>query len=368
MTLKQQHRTLYHRVADTLRGEVAALEPGATLEAESRLAKRFGVSVATVREAIRVLAAEGVVEPRQGKGTVVLPRQERFVALLLDLDILAPRLSPFYREIVRSTREELERAGIAVRHYYGRTTVADLDAETECDAFFEDLDAGRFSGIIAFRTVVTPGLKERCSRWGIPLIGGRPGYDYRVGFDADSLLGQAVDYAVSQGRRRIAALAWNSFADGEYCSQRQFRRALARHHLEAPDRWYRADLHPYLPGAGWENFREIWRAEARKPDALIVCDDCLLDDTWAAISDLGISVPDDLLVLSQTMAGAPPRYPVVALETSPRTKARIFLRLLRAAWAGVPSASETLPFRLIPPTQPDHARLPRPHRQHQGID
>jgi DNA-binding FadR family transcriptional regulator len=58
--------------------------PGAPLYAET-LESEFEVSKTVVREAIRVLAAKGLVETRQRRGTVVLPR-ERWA--LLDADVL----------------------------------------------------------------------------------------------------------------------------------------------------------------------------------------------------------------------------------------------------------------------------------------
>lgn len=47
------------------------LTPGSKLPNENELAERFGVSRATLREAIRALVAQGVVEVRRGKGTYV---------------------------------------------------------------------------------------------------------------------------------------------------------------------------------------------------------------------------------------------------------------------------------------------------------
>jgi len=45
--------------------------PGDTIPAERELAKLFGVGRSSIREAIRTLAMSGLVEPRQGTGTLV---------------------------------------------------------------------------------------------------------------------------------------------------------------------------------------------------------------------------------------------------------------------------------------------------------
>jgi GntR family transcriptional repressor for pyruvate dehydrogenase complex len=64
---------VYEDVARQLRRliEDGALEPGDMLPPERELAERFGVSRSSVRDAIRALELVGMVEARQGEGTVV---------------------------------------------------------------------------------------------------------------------------------------------------------------------------------------------------------------------------------------------------------------------------------------------------------
>jgi GntR family transcriptional repressor for pyruvate dehydrogenase complex len=67
---------LAERVASTLRGRLLAGEftEGQKLPTESRLTEDFGVSRSVIREAIATLAADGLVEPRQGAGVFVRSR------------------------------------------------------------------------------------------------------------------------------------------------------------------------------------------------------------------------------------------------------------------------------------------------------
>ena len=85
------------------------LNPGDKLPPERELAEAFGVSRTSVRDAIRVLEMQGMVEPRQGDGTVVrdlspdslvsplasvLARNGRLLTELLDVrKILEPPLA-----------------------------------------------------------------------------------------------------------------------------------------------------------------------------------------------------------------------------------------------------------------------------------
>jgi len=63
----------YHRIADELRREIRAgtYAPGTRLPAETALADRFRVSLPTIRQALAVIRAEGLVESRHGIGTFV---------------------------------------------------------------------------------------------------------------------------------------------------------------------------------------------------------------------------------------------------------------------------------------------------------
>ncbi len=69
----------YHRVANVLRREIqeGRLAPGDRLPAETDLVERFQVSLPTIRQAMGVLRAEGLIESRQGIGTFVKDQRRR---------------------------------------------------------------------------------------------------------------------------------------------------------------------------------------------------------------------------------------------------------------------------------------------------
>ena len=64
-------RKLPEQVADKLREMIIqeSLKTGAKLPAEAELMERFGVSRSTVREAVKILQTEHIVDIRQGQGT-----------------------------------------------------------------------------------------------------------------------------------------------------------------------------------------------------------------------------------------------------------------------------------------------------------
>jgi len=67
---------LSERVVETLRAQVLSGEfpAGQKLPTETQMTEAFGVSRTVIREAIATLAADGLVEPRQGAGVFVLER------------------------------------------------------------------------------------------------------------------------------------------------------------------------------------------------------------------------------------------------------------------------------------------------------
>jgi len=97
---------------DIVRGLIA---PGAGLE-ETELARRFGVSRTPVREAVRQLAASGLVELRAHRGAVVArPSDERLLGMfeaMAELEALcagfaAGRMTPGERRELEAVHEDL---------------------------------------------------------------------------------------------------------------------------------------------------------------------------------------------------------------------------------------------------------------------
>ena len=75
---------MYVRIADELRAQIrsGALEAGEMLPTETELREQYGASRNTIRDAVKRLTSEGMVETRPGQGTFVAPRIDPFVTVL----------------------------------------------------------------------------------------------------------------------------------------------------------------------------------------------------------------------------------------------------------------------------------------------
>ncbi|MBR0644898.1 GntR family transcriptional regulator [Plastoroseomonas hellenica] len=80
-------RPIYHRIAGALRSGIASgrLRPGDRLPTIAALAAEYDVAPVTVRQALSVLADQGLVQARQGSGTYVAAGPPRRPQLALDL-------------------------------------------------------------------------------------------------------------------------------------------------------------------------------------------------------------------------------------------------------------------------------------------
>src|SRR5712691_12619543 len=136
------HGELVHRIGlEILRGE---LRPGDPLPTEDELSGELGLSRTVLREAVKVLAAKGLVEARPKTGTRVRPRA---AWNLLDPDVLAWRseASPdgdFFRNIVELRRiVEPEAARLAAERATAAEVAGIKAVFCEMEAVVDDPDA-----------------------------------------------------------------------------------------------------------------------------------------------------------------------------------------------------------------------------------
>jgi GntR family transcriptional regulator, galactonate operon transcriptional repressor len=137
-SLPPRKRNLFTHVVEHLGSQIVggAFKPGETLPNEAELGRTLGASRSVVREAVKSLAAKGLLELRTRIGTRVLPPENWN---LLDFDVLGwryasmPRMQ-FFRELfeIRGMIEP-EAAALAAQ----RATESDL---TEISLAYQDME------------------------------------------------------------------------------------------------------------------------------------------------------------------------------------------------------------------------------------
>ena len=95
---------MYRQIAEDLRGQVASgdLQPGQQLRTEIELREQYGASRNTIRDAIKLLIAWGLVETRPGQGTFVVRKIEPYITTLTG----SPKVPILYGEVDDSAAGE----------------------------------------------------------------------------------------------------------------------------------------------------------------------------------------------------------------------------------------------------------------------
>ena len=109
------------QVEEAITAMIEHMQPGDQLPTEPTLAKRLGVSRATLREVLRTFAERGILVRRQGVGTFVtsrIPILETGLEVLESLERMAKRLGlatkVAHLEVRERTATSLEMAGLAL--------------------------------------------------------------------------------------------------------------------------------------------------------------------------------------------------------------------------------------------------------------
>ena len=117
---------LYEQVAERLRGRILAhtLAPGSWID-EQALATEYGISRTPLREALKVLAAEGLVTMKLRRGAYVTEVSERDLAEVFHLLAL---LESDAAAMVATSATDAELAELQALHEHLESTVNDRDA------------------------------------------------------------------------------------------------------------------------------------------------------------------------------------------------------------------------------------------------
>ncbi|WP_394891433.1 FadR/GntR family transcriptional regulator [Mesorhizobium sp. AaZ16] len=237
---------LSESVVSAIRGQVLSGEfaPGQKLPTESQLTETFGVSRTVIREAIATLAADGLVEARQGAGVFVINHPaQAFAAISHEL---GNKISHALNVLEVRMGIEIESAGLAATR---RNSAQEARIQ---EAFFEFerlLDSRQATGKVdfAFHRAIAAATNNPFYVEVLDALGSRTiPCDVASPWGTESVL--THEYQVGLQREHLAILNAISASDPDSA------RAAMRAHLSASQERYRARLNgqqaEYMLGIG----------------------------------------------------------------------------------------------------------------------
>lgn len=318
-----------------------ALEAGDALPPVRELAATLGVNLHTVRGAYRMLAADGLVEVRQGLRTRVTafdPRRlwpAESAARSHLVGIVLPTLAnPFYTELVEGAQESARRTGtllvVATTH----------DDQAQALRSIAQLAARGVDGIIAVSTEISPLLAgpggDMAGERHLPLVvvdrPGAPGHVVEV--DLAQVAYLATRHLVEHGHRAIGLVSVAGPASNVEPLGKGHRRALAEAALPV-----REEL--VVRAAGWgpdDGDAAAMRllVAPDRPTALVAISDLLAIGALRAARRLGLRIPDDVALVGvddiPLLEAVDPPLTSVALPA--RTMGAEAMTTLEQIWAG----------------------------------
>ena len=312
----------YQRIAHDLRRRMLSrdLAAGATLPSYRTLMDEHRVTIATVRQAMQVLQAEGLVRSTPGIGSVVAGDDpaERMIGIAI---VGAGDASPFMVEQLRALHDEFDRLRC---HISLRFVDADDGALEKAVAW-----ARRLDGVMLQRRVTT-GVALRFAQAGVPVVllgepldGPCPPEVSSVSVDVPSIMRLALGHLIGLGHRRTLFF---SLSGTRYFTQLSdtFATTMVEHGLgdgalrwrpePVPAQWSerrRIETEPAAWDAAFERLAARLNELSRPPTAIIVEEGGRASRAVEKLRERGWSVPNRVSVLGLSSSAD---YPNVLKE------------------------------------------------------
>jgi DNA-binding LacI/PurR family transcriptional regulator len=321
-----KHRQISRAISALIReGQIA---PGSKLPGEMELARRFGVSHLTVRQAKKTLIEQGVLYTINRKGVYVAREAlANRVGIFSRINLSVMEDAHFFRTVFQSLEESC-RDRIAFRYYHGASGV-----EMTSDLAHQLVEQAKTEHIeVALLAQEIPLVEEICHEQGIPVmtLGVESLRSPRVSFDSAQRVRLGLDYFFSKGIREIGLIGRGGNAMAEV-----FKTLYAERYPEIPVSWLGTQgPHQPQPGisfeeCGYRQFHDLW-ACPRHPKGVFVLDDIMLKGSVYAMMELGVRPRRDFELVSCYNKNSHLFVPVpfVHIESDPGDFARAVAAML----------------------------------------
>lgn len=328
----------YVALAETLRGQIQAgkFPLGEKLPPERVLAKTYDVAYFTVRQSLGLLEKRGLITREHGRGTFVKAATQKTLIGVLCVPSLADEVSHFPRGLLKAIQAESEHGGEAFtcRCY---DTLGYLDTEEDHrqspshQRLLSDLHHFSFGGV--FEINESKGWRRPKEVSALPTVRFTGSYQQPdVSVDYRHFASESLSFLRQTGKEDIVYLRTlpdqpDVRADFSAIQElgmsppriEQFAAVCGGHSLEREA--YEKTL----------QLVDEWRSTKRWPDALLISDDIGARGVALALSQKGVRVPTDLMLMTLACEGIEHHYgmPVVKWEVPLGDIARHLVRFLR---------------------------------------
>lgn len=295
------------------------LPAGTRLPSNKELAQQWRISALAVQEALSNLAAAGLVERRQRRGTFVCDTSNKAcIGVLVGPDLIKGS-SPFFRNLVAVICDRINSLYLTPRVYDSLTYQKESQPSYSHGNLVADQRSYRFKGHIL---VGTGNIPQEI----LDLVGDSPSAVFMdakrgndISIDYKCFTSECVETLHSHQQRKIVYLRSIPRENADF-PVAGLEETIARLKLPQPEVWNLCDSADYDLGRFEEAVdREIDRTfgdargdELRKklPDAYIVQDDIIPRPLVANLHKRDIRIPEDVRICALTSSGCPVYYGV----------------------------------------------------------
>lgn len=295
---KNGSEPLYKQIREDIRRKMMNKEivPGEPLDTEVVLAKKYGVSIITVRNAILDLVNEGLLYRIRGKGTFVNPSYSSSVQKTNEN--LIAFVVPFFNELVSSLMEGIERiTQVFGYHLVIKNSGDDIEKESN---IIHELRAQGTKGLIVWPVIPYVGAQptetlKALKKEGFPIVlVDQKLSEFEISTVTSDNFGGAylaVTHLIERGCKRIGFITEGPFLSSISERFQGYRAALDNYNLPFDDRLvFRKRV-----TENKEAFKEY--LESQQIDGLFIyCDSTALGVKYT-IDVLGLKIPRDLKIV-----------------------------------------------------------------------
>lgn len=290
MLNRNGYTPLYMQFHDLLLGDLVNYPVGSNIPPERALCEKYNLDRITVRKALSILAEEGYIERKQGRGTTVLRheqlRSDRVLFLLCQGAHMVDRLGePFYARSLDALEERLQKMGMHLLYskFLSGDNLAKLCQSLEAQAI-----------ILAGTPDST--MLDQCLALKIPIIAYNTYIESfpSVIVDNDGAAATSSKHLLALGHRRIGFIHVPGYVNSD---KRLTRFKIEIHNAGFNDEDLQIEEGDWSEESGYHAAYKLLSGDRPKVTAIFGGNDSMAIGALRAAQEMGLRVPEDLSII-----------------------------------------------------------------------